>query len=92
MSGMMKNHNLASAISDGGFYEFKRQLIYKCKWRGVELNVIYQWFPSSQLCSCCGHQQKMPLKKRVFNCEKCSNSIDRDLNAAINIKNYNTVS
>lgn len=89
VSGMMKNHNLASAIADGGFFEFKRQLIYKCEWRGVELNIIDQWFPSSQLCSCCGHKQKMPLKKRNFNCEKCLISIDRDLNAAINIRDYN---
>lgn len=90
ISGMMKNHNLASAIADGGFYEFKRQLIYKCEWRGVELTVIDQWFPSSQLCSCCGNKQKMPLKKRVFNCEKCDLKIDRDLNAAINIRDYET--
>ena len=89
VSGMMKNHNLASAIADGGFFEFKRQLIYKCEWRGVKLNIIDRWFPSSQICSCCGHKQKMPLKKRIFDCEKCDLKIDRDLNAAINIKEYN---
>lgn len=90
VSGMMKNHNLASAIADGGFYEFKRQLIYKCKWYGVKLVVIDQWFPSSQLCSCCGHKQPMPLKKRIFDCEKCLNKMDRDLNASINIRDYDT--
>jgi putative transposase len=88
VAGMMKNHHLASAISDGGFFEFKRQLIYKCEWRSVKLNIIDRWFPSSQLCSCCGHKQKMPLKKRIFDCENCDSKLDRDLNAAINILDY----
>lgn len=88
VSGMVKNHNLASSILDGGFFEFKRQLEYKCKWNSVELVVANRWFASSQTCSCCGHKQKMPLKERVFNCEKCGLKIDRDLNAAINLNNY----
>lgn len=88
VSGMVKNHNLASAILDGGFYEFKRQLEYKCKWNSVELVIADRWFPSSQLCSCCGHKQKMPLKMRTYNCELCGLKIDRDVNAAINLDNY----
>lgn len=88
VSGMMKNRHLASAISDGGFFEFKRQLIYKCEWRGVNLIIVDKWFPSSQLCSCCGHKQKMPLKKRIFDCENCKTKIDRDLNASINLRDY----
>jgi putative transposase len=88
VSGMVKNHNLASAILDGGFYEFKRQLQYKCKWNSVELVIADRWFASSQLCSDCGHRQKMPLKQRIFKCEDCNLELDRDLNAAINLRNY----
>ncbi len=88
VSGMIKNHHLASAILDGGFYEFRRQLEYKCKWNGVELVIADRWFASSKTCSCCGHKQDMPLKKRVFVCEKCGQVMDRDLNAAINLNNY----
>jgi len=92
VSGMMKNHNLASAIADGGFYEFKRQLIYKSEWYGAKLIIADRWFASSKTCSCCGHKQDMPLRQRIFDCEKCKLSIDRDLNAAINLMNYNASS
>jgi putative transposase len=47
-----------------------------------------RFFPSSQLCSCCGHQQKLPLATRVYDCPTCGLSIDRDLNAAINLSNW----
>ena len=88
IGGMVKNRNLASAILDGGFYEFRRQLTYKCAWYGVELIVADRWFASSKTCSCCGHKQDMPLKTRTFVCEACGLVIDRDLNAAINLNNY----
>lgn len=88
VSGMVKNHNLASSILDGGFYEFKRQLEYKCKWNSVELVVADRWFASSKTCSCCGHKQDMPLKKRIYTCGNCGMVMDRDLNAAINLNNY----
>ncbi len=84
----MKNHKLAGAIADSGFYGFRRQLEYKTQWYGSTLIVIDQWYPSSQLCSCCGHRKPLPLKERVYNCGGCGISIDRDLNAAINIRNY----
>jgi putative transposase len=87
VSGMMANHKLAKSIADLGMYEFRRQLDYKCQLYGTKLIVVDRFFPSSKTCSCCGHIQDMPLKERVFNCEKCSNSIERDLNAAINLKN-----
>jgi len=89
---MTKNHNLASAILDGGFYEFRRQLEYKCEWNTVELIIADRWFASSKTCSRCNHKQDMPLKKRVFICEHCGLIIDRDLNAAINLNNYYTPS
>ncbi|AOY84707.1 RNA-guided endonuclease TnpB family protein [Moorena producens JHB] len=87
VSGMMANHKLASSIADQGFYEFKRQLEYKCEWYGSQLVIVDRFYPSSQLCSGCGHRQKMPLKIRTYNCCECGLILDRDLNAAINLKN-----
>lgn len=88
VSGMMKNHKLASAIADSGFYEFRQQLEYKAEWYGSKVVVIDRFYPSSQLCSCCGHRQPMPLHLRQYDCSNCGGSLDRDLNAAINIRNY----
>lgn len=89
VSGMMKNHNLAKSIANGSFFEFRRQLTYKCDLYGTELIVADRFFASSKTCCCCGHKQDMPLKKRIFDCEKCDNKMDRDLNASINLMNYN---
>ncbi|MDY7003451.1 MAG: RNA-guided endonuclease TnpB family protein [Cyanobacteriota bacterium] len=88
VSGMLKNHKLASAIADCGFYEFKRQLTYKCEWYGSELVIADRYYPSSQICSNCGHQQKMPLNLRTYECSECGFQADRDFNAAVNLKNY----
>jgi putative transposase len=87
VSGMLKNHKLAGAIADGGFDEFRRQLEYKCEWYGSKLTLIDPWYPSSQICSNCGHRQTMPLHKRQYDCPSCHVSIDRDFNAAINVEN-----
>jgi len=85
VSGMLANHKLAKAIADMGFYEFRRQLEYKCKLYGSELIIIDRWFPSSKTCSGCGViKEKLFLSERIFNCE-CGLNIDRDLNAAINL-------
>ncbi len=88
VSGMLKNHKLASAIADCGFYEFKRQLSYKCEWYGSKLVIADKFYPSSQICSCCGHQQKMPLSVRTYECGECGFRVDRDFNAAVNLENY----
>ncbi|NEP88382.1 MAG: IS200/IS605 family element transposase accessory protein TnpB [Okeania sp. SIO2C2] len=88
VSGMLKNHKLASAIADCGFYEFRRQLSYKCKWYGSKLVIADRFYPSSQLCSHCGHRQKMPLSMRTYECSNCGSRADRDFNAAINLENY----
>ena len=88
VSGMLKNHRLASAIADCGFFEFKRQLLYKCLRYGSNLIILDRWYPSSQICSNCGARQKMPLKERVYKCSNCDNQIDRDLNASKNIANW----
>lgn len=86
VSGMMKNHCLAGAIADSGFYEFRRQLEYKASWYGSKVIIIDRFYPSSQLCSGCGSRQPMPLQLRTYDCQRCGVSLDRDLNAAINIK------
>ncbi len=88
VSGMLKNQKLASAIADCGFYEFKRQLTYKCEWYGSELIIADRFYPSSQIFSECGHQQKMPLSARLYECAACGFTADRDFNAAVNLKNY----
>jgi putative transposase len=88
VAGLLSNHKLAGAISDCGFGEFRRQLAYKCQFYASELVVADRFFPSSQMCSSCGHQQKMPLSVRVYDCPQCGLVIDRDLNAAINLSRW----
>lgn len=86
VSGMMSNHKLAKAVQDMGFYEFKRQLRYKCELYGSELFEADRWFASSKICSNCGHKkERLSLSERVYNCEHCGLKIDRDLNAALNL-------
>ena len=88
IKGMMKNKHLSKAISKQGFYEFKRQLDYKCKFRGFELVVADRFYPSSKTCSQCGKiKDDLKLKDRVYNCN-CGLYIDRDLNASINLSKY----
>jgi putative transposase len=88
VKGMMANHKLAGAISDLGFYEFKRQLDYKCQMYGANLVLVDQWFPSTKTCSNCGTKKDMPLSIRTFDCPVCGRSLDRDWNASINILNW----
>lgn len=83
----MANHKLAGAIADLGFYEFKRQLTYKCQMYGAIRVLVERWFPSSKTGSNCGHKQDMPLQIRTYDCPSCGVSIARDLNASINILN-----
>jgi putative transposase len=86
VSGMMANHKLAKAIADMGFFEFRRQLTYKCQLYGSELIVVDRWFPSSKTCSNCGTKKEtLTLDERVFECGHCGFTIERDLNAAINL-------
>ena len=87
VKGMSKNHKLASAILDGGFYEFKRQMEYKCKWYGTKLTIADRFYPSSKTCSSCGAIKKdLKLKDRIYKCPVCGGELDRDLNAAINLE------
>jgi putative transposase len=89
VSGMMKNRKFARAIQDVGLYEFRRQLEYKGKWNGCEIVLANRFYPSSKMCSFCKSiKNDLQLSDRKYQCEKCDNVIDRDLNASINLKNY----
>lgn len=93
VSNMMKNHCLAQAISDVGFYEFRRQIEYKAKWSDRKVIFADTFFASSKLCSCCGWKNKnLTLKDRIFECKICDNKMDRDLNASLNLKQLYTES
>jgi putative transposase len=82
---MLKNKYLAKSISDVSWHEFKRQLEYKSLWNSKYCIIIDRFAPTSKTCSKCGNIQDMPLSKRTYNCSVCNLSMNRDLNAAINI-------
>jgi putative transposase len=93
VKNLLQNRKLAGSLSDCGFYELRtpsryrerRQLEYKARLYGCQVVVADKFYPSSQLCSGCGHRQKMPLQERVFCCPCCGLELDRDLNAALNL-------
>lgn len=87
--GMMKNHHLAKSVADASFGEFHRQLEYKSAWYGKTVVTVDRFYPSSQLCSCCGTQWAgtKDLSVRNWTCTKCGATHDRDVNAAKNILN-----
>ena len=85
---MMKNRHLAKAVQSQNFREFRRQLEYKCKDKGIRLIVADRFYPSSRLCMCCGKVKKdLKLSDRIYRCE-CGNTIDRDFQASLNLKAY----
>jgi len=89
IKGMMKNKKLSLAISEVGWYKFKTMLEYKAKWYGKNIQYIGRFEPSSKTCSNCGHVFKeLSLKDRLWTCQSCGTHHDRDVNAAINIKNF----
>ena len=91
VQGMMKNRHLAKAIQKQGFYEFRRQLTYKCEWYGIELVVADRYYPSSKTCNSCGNIKKdLKLSDRLYSCE-CGYTVDRDLNASMNLAKYQLV-
>ena len=87
VSGMMKNRHLARAIAEQNFYEFRRQMEYKCEAKGIKLQFADRFYPSSKTCSCCGHIKKdLKLRDRTYICSECGLKIDRDFNAALNLE------
>lgn len=88
ISGMMKNKHLSKVVQQQGFYEFRRQIEYKSAWNTIPVIIADRFFPSSKLCSCCGNIKKdLKLSDRIYKCE-CGNVIDRDYQAALNLKKY----
>lgn len=86
--GMAKSRHLARSIADMGFFEFRRQLEYKAAMRGGQVVVVGRFYPSSKTCSGCGHTlDELPLSVREWTCPGCGARHDRDVNAAINLKN-----
>jgi putative transposase len=89
VKGMLKNHCLAKSVSDASFSEIRRQLAYKSKLSGSELNIVNRFFPSSKLCSDCGHKmEELDLSIREWDCPECGAVHDRDLNAAQNLEKW----
>ncbi|WP_299022244.1 RNA-guided endonuclease TnpB family protein [uncultured Photobacterium sp.] len=87
VKNMVRNRKMAKAISDANWGEFMRQLIYKAEWYGRTVIQIDKWYPSSKRCHCCGHiVDSLPLHKRNWQCPECKSELDRDTNAALNIK------
>ena len=90
VKGMMKNKHLAEAIAKQKFYEFKRQIKYKAEMYGIKVVEVDRFYASSKTCSHCGHIKKdLKLSDRTYICPVCGARLDRDLNAAINLANYN---
>ena len=87
-ANMMKNRRLAKHIADASWHGFVTKLEYKAKEQGKHLVKLDQWFASSKTCHCCGYKmEKMPLSVRKWDCPSCgATEIDRDLNAALNIR------
>ena len=88
VKGMMKNRNLSKAVQQQCFGEFRRQIEYKAMWNNIPVIIADRFFSSSKLCSCCGNIKKdLKLSDRIYRCE-CGNVIDRDYQAALNLKRY----
>ncbi|MDY7016878.1 MAG: RNA-guided endonuclease TnpB family protein [Nitrospirota bacterium] len=88
VSGMLCNWHLARSIADMSFFEFRRQLTYKAERLGGQVIVADRWFPSSKICSACGSKNDaLKLSVRSWTCPSCGTPHDRDVNAAINLRN-----
>ena len=92
VSNMIKNKNLSKHIAEQGWREFRTMLEYKADKYGCKIITADRWYPSSQICSRCGNvlqgNDKLKLSQRVYHCHECNNKIDRDYNAAVNLKLY----
>lgn len=86
VKGMMKNRHLSKAMAEQCFYTFQTWLIHKCKKYGIEVRQVSRFYPSSKMCSRCGHMKKdLQLSDRIYVCDGCGHTMDRDLNAATSL-------
>ena len=88
VAGMRKNKHLSRAIQSASIVEFKQMLVNKAETAGIQVILADRFYPSSQLCSKCGHRRPIKLSERTYICSNCGLEIDRDLNASINLKHY----
>lgn len=87
VQGMIANGKLAAAVSNNCFSEIRRQLTYKQSFYCTKVELVDRWYPSSKMCSKCRHVQPMALSQRIFCCESCGHTRDRDENASLNLEN-----
>lgn len=93
VSGMMKNRHLSKAIAQQKFFEFRTKLLAKCNEYGIELRVVDRFYPSSKTCHCCGNiKSDLKLSDRVYHCDECGYTEDRDYNASLNLRDCQTYS
>ena len=86
VKGMMKNKYLAKDVANCSFYSIREHLIRKAKERHIAIRLVERFYPSSKICSNCGHYNKdLKLSQRVYHCNHCQEKIDRDFNASLNI-------
>lgn len=83
-----KQHNINREVQYSGVSEFLRQLEYKSQNNGIKFIKADKYYPSTQICSCCGNKHKLNLNERTYHCDVCGLEIDRDINAAINLEHY----
>lgn len=89
VKGMMKNKHLSKAVQEQCFYEFYRQVEYKCDRNNIKFITADRWYPSSKMCSACGNIKKdLKLSDRTYHCSECGLVIDRDYQASINLMRY----
>lgn len=87
VKGMLKNKHLARSVSEAGFYYFRSTLTWKAKLQGISVRLVDRFYPSSKLCSACGHRkEKLGLHERIYKCSECGLVLDRDVNAAYNLR------
>ena len=92
VNGMMKNKHLSKHIQNQSFNTIRTYFTYKCEEQNIPLYIVDRFYPSSKTCSCCGSiKHNLKLSDRIYKCNQCGNVIDRDINAAINLRNYGQI-
>lgn len=91
VSGMMKNKHLSKAIAQQKFFEFRTKLLVKCNEYGIELRIVDRFYPSSKTCHNCGSiKSDLKLSDRIYHCDECGYTEDRDYNASLNLRDCQT--